>query len=73
MTKPEEYAKYIEQYAPKFVECKGYVAVGGAKMKQNAVPNHQEVLAFAQEIQKHCAYKIINQKEDSRVVQLGRE
>jgi tRNA wybutosine-synthesizing protein 1 len=69
---PEQYAKIIEEASPKFVEVKGYMAVGGAreKMGMEAMPYHTEILNFAKEMEKHFSYEIMDQKPDSRVILL---
>ncbi|MCX8158993.1 MAG: 4-demethylwyosine synthase TYW1 [Candidatus Pacearchaeota archaeon] len=71
---PEQYAKIIEKSNPKFVEVKAYMAVGGArtKMPYSSMPSHDEIIAFAKEIEKNSSYKIINEKQDSRVVLLSK-
>jgi len=72
---PEKYAKIIENAKPSFVEVKSYMAVGGAraKMPYESMPRHHEILAFAKEIEKNSSYKIVNEKEDSRVALLARK
>ena len=75
MINSEEYAKIIEEAKPKFVEVKSYMAVGGAreKMGYKAMPLFSEILSFAKEIEKNSSYKIVDKKEDSRVVLLKRK
>jgi tRNA wybutosine-synthesizing protein 1 len=72
---PEEYANIIEKARPKFVEVKAYMAVGGARAKlpYSTMPLMHEIIAFAKEIEKHSSYKIVNEKEDSRVVLMKRK
>jgi tRNA wybutosine-synthesizing protein 1 len=72
MCSPEKYAEIIEEYMPKFVECKAYVACGGAreKMGVEAMPTFQEMLEFSKQIEKHSSYKIVNSEKASRVVLL---
>jgi tRNA wybutosine-synthesizing protein 1 len=72
MHSPEKYASIIERYGPDFVECKGYMAVGGAREKlgMGAMPWHKDVKNFAEEISSHCSYKIVDEKENSCVVLL---
>jgi len=73
MHSPEKYAELIEKYSPDFVECKGYMAIGGAREKLGveAMPWHKEVKKFAKEITKNCSYKIVGEKENSCVVLLS--
>ncbi len=74
-TQPEGYAEFIEKSQPKFVECKGFMAVGGARDRigPSGMMTHQEMIAFTREIEQHSSYRIINQKEESCVVLLARE
>jgi tRNA wybutosine-synthesizing protein 1 len=71
---PQRYAEIIEKYKPKYLECKSYMAVGGAreKMGYKEMPLFSEMLEFAKEISNNSSYKIVNFKEDSRVVLLSR-
>lgn len=72
---PEGYAKLIEKYKPLFVETKGYVWVGHSRERleiQN-MPRHHEIIRFAKEIEKNSSYKIIDEKEESRVALLVKE
>lgn len=70
MIYPEQYAKIIAGSDCKYIEVKAYMPVGGAREKMGikAMPTYEEIVAFAKEIGKHSGYKIINKKEDSRVV-----
>jgi tRNA wybutosine-synthesizing protein 1 len=72
---PKQYAKIIELAQPKFVEVKGYVAVGGAREKMGvpSMPYHKEIVEFAKDIEKNSKYKIIDEKPDSRVVLLKKQ
>jgi len=72
---PKGYAKLIEKYKPLFVEAKGYVWVGHSRERleiQN-MPRHHEIIRFAKEIEKNSSYKIIDEKEESRVALLVKE
>ncbi|UZE93544.1 MAG: 4-demethylwyosine synthase TYW1 [Candidatus Pacearchaeota archaeon] len=75
MIEPENYAKFIKMAEPMFVEIKGYVAVGFSRKRLgvNFMPQHSEVRGFAEKISKHSGYKIIDEKENSRVVLLMKE
>jgi tRNA wybutosine-synthesizing protein 1 len=75
MVHPEEYAEIIEKYKPKYIECKAYMPVGGAraKMGYKAMPEHEEIMDFARDIEKNSGYEIKDEKEDSRVVLLERK
>ncbi len=74
-TDPKGYAGFAEQYEPKFLEVKGFMAVGGSRrvMKYEDMPLHEEIREFAAEIERHSSYRIIDEKPDSRVVLLARE
>lgn len=72
MKNPEQYAKLIKKAQPMFVECKAYMHIGFSqhRLKKENMPLHEEVKEFANKIGKHCKYKIIDEKKDSRVVLL---
>lgn len=73
MHSPEKYAGIIKKYQPKLIMCKGYVACGGAreKMGTEAMPSFEEILHFAEQIEKNSSYKIINSEKVSCVVLLS--
>jgi len=75
MVKPKEYAQLIKMAEPRFVELKGYVAVGFSRERLGVpfMPLHSEIKEFAKKVAKHCGYKIIDEKENSRVVLLMKE
>ncbi|MGB9708199.1 MAG: 4-demethylwyosine synthase TYW1 [Candidatus Pacearchaeota archaeon] len=70
MSNPEDYAELIKIARPKFVEVKAYMAVGfsRARLGMPYMPLHKEVKDFAKQISKHSGYKIVDEKENSRVV-----
>ncbi len=72
MIEPKNYAKLIKIAKPMFVELKGYVAVGFSRNRLGIsfMPLHSEIKNFAQEVAKHSGYKIIDEKQNSRVVLL---
>ena len=72
---PEKYAEFIEKSQPRFVECKGFMAVGGARDRigPQGMMTHEEMLRFAQDIEKNSSYRIINEKPESCVVLLAHE
>jgi len=74
MHSPEKYAEIVDEYGPDFVECKGYMAIGGAreKMGPEAMPWHDNLREFAREIEKYSSYSIKDEKEDSCVVLLSK-
>ncbi len=75
MVKPEQYAELIKIAQPMFIELKGYVAVGFSRERLGVdfMPKHLEVRAFAEKVAKYSGYKIIDEKENSRVVLLMKE
>ncbi len=72
MVKPEEYAKIIEKTKPMFVEAKAYMAIGFSRDRLGSkyMPTHEEIKQFAKKIEENSSYKIVDEKEDSRVVLL---
>lgn len=70
MIEPENYAKLIKIAKPMFVEVKAYMAVGFSRKRLGPVfmPTHSEVKEFAKKVGKYSGYKIIDEKENSRVV-----
>ncbi|MBW2974392.1 4-demethylwyosine synthase TYW1 [Candidatus Woesearchaeota archaeon] len=75
MLKPEKYAELIKRYSPLFVEVKSYMYVGYSqkRLKIGNMPVHDEVKDFAKKIAEHSGYKIVDEKENSRVVLLMRK
>ncbi|MCX6709391.1 MAG: 4-demethylwyosine synthase TYW1 [Candidatus Woesearchaeota archaeon] len=72
MHSPEKYAELIKTANPLFVEAKAYMYVGYSRqrLKIENMPRHSEILEFSKEIARHSGYKIIDEKENSRVVLL---
>lgn len=75
MIKPESYAKLLKDTDFKFLELKSAMSVGYAKHRidYKQMPRHHEIKKFAEKIAKEANLKIIDEKEDSRVVLLMRE
>lgn len=73
-TDPEGYAAYADKYAPKYVEVKAYMAVGGSRkaLDYTDMPTHQEISEFAAKIEKSSSYRIVDEKPNSRVILLAR-
>ncbi|MEM7826616.1 MAG: 4-demethylwyosine synthase TYW1 [Candidatus Aenigmatarchaeota archaeon] len=69
---PEGYAKIILDASPKYIEVKSFMSVGFARQRlpYSAMPLHNEIIKFAEEIERAINYKIIDEKRDSRVVLL---
>ena len=70
MNRPEKWAELIEKAKPNFVEVKAYMNIGASinRLPFEAMPSHEEVKSFAEEIEKHCSYKIKDDSPPSRVV-----
>ena len=75
MIKPEQYADLIKKSNPKFVEVKAYMFVGSSRQRLSLenMPRHNEVVDFAKKVAELSGYKIIDEKENSRVVLLMKE
>lgn len=73
MHKPEEYARLIREKDVDFVEIKAYMYIGYSRkrMEIENMPSHEEVVDFAEKINKHLQYNIEDEKPISRVVLLG--
>lgn len=74
MKNPKKYAKIIDKTKPTYIEAKAFMAIGGARERLGVqyMPTHKNSKEFAKKIQKHSSYKIKQEKQDSRVVLLGR-
>lgn len=70
----EQYAKLDERADPTFVEPKGFVFVGGSRGRLNLsnMPSHSNIVEFSGRLGALLGMEILKQKEDSRVVLLGR-
>jgi len=75
MIEPNNWAKLLEKGNPLFVEVKAYMFVGSSRqrLKKENMPYHKDITTFAQELEKHCDYKIIDEQPESRVVLMMRE
>jgi len=68
------YAKSIEKAQPTYIEAKAYMHIGfsGLRLGFDNMPEHKEVVNFANELADKTGYKIINQSVQSRVVLLSK-
>lgn len=75
MINPEGYAKLIKTANPDFLEVKAYMHVGFSRnrLKITNMPSHKEVKDFGISVGKFIDYKIVDEKENSRVVLLMKE
>ncbi len=69
------WSNIIKKSKPLFVEVKAYMFVGYSRHRLSIenMPRHHEVTSFAEKIAKNSGYKIIDEKEESRVVLLMKE
>ncbi|MFX1507360.1 MAG: 4-demethylwyosine synthase TYW1 [Promethearchaeota archaeon] len=70
---PNGYAKMIQKMKPSFIEVKGVVHVGAAEKRipRSAMPSHDRIYSFAQELENLIEYKIIKESDVSRLVILS--
>lgn len=75
MKSPEKYAGLIERSGADFVEVKGYMHVGESqkRLPREAMPFHEEVKVFAEEISKASGYGYKDEQKASRVVLLAKK
>jgi tRNA wybutosine-synthesizing protein 1 len=76
MTDPAGYAKLIERADPDFVEAKAYMFVGASRQRLTLahMPLHEEVQAFAKELETHLpGYAIAGEHKPSRIVLLAKK
>ncbi len=74
----KEYAKLIKKSKPKFIEVKGYMAVGFARKRlgYERMPTHGEIKDFSRKLVKELNsknYKILDEQEYSRVLVIGKD
>lgn len=67
---PEKYAELFRKANPDFIEVKSYMYVGASRKKLQIenMPYHEDVRAFAQQLEKYCNYAITDEQRISRVV-----
>jgi len=70
----EEYAKLDGKAEPWFIEPKGYVHVGYSRERLNTenMPRHEKIRNFGKKLASLTGYEFLDEREDSRVVLLGR-
>ncbi|AEA47071.1 4-demethylwyosine synthase TYW1 [Archaeoglobus veneficus] len=71
----EKFAPLIEKASPDFIEAKAYMHLGYSRLRlpRDAMPEHADVKAFAEELARLTGYEVKNESEISRVVLLERE
>lgn len=72
---PAAYAELDERADPDFIEPKGYVFVGGSRMRLNigCMPSHETVRAFGEALAARTGYELADEMKDSRVVLLAKD
>jgi tRNA wybutosine-synthesizing protein 1 len=70
----DEYAGLDEIAQPIFIEPKGYVFVGDSRTRMTAdnMPSHASVREFSARLAKRLGLDVLKEREDSRVVLLGK-
>lgn len=68
----EGYAKLIKKANPDFIEVKAYMWVGHSRLNLDLsnMPLHEDVVEFSKKVSEATELKIIDEKENSRVVLL---
>lgn len=72
----EKYAELIKRGNSDFVEIKAYMFVGAStlRLKKDNMPKHEEVVAYAKELEKYLPeYEIVSEHISSRVVMLAKK
>ena len=69
----DDYAKLDRIADPDLIEPKGYVFVGGSRMRlsMSCMPSFDEIRDFSFQLGQRMGMEIINERADSRVVLLG--
>ncbi|CAM2731931.1 MULTISPECIES: 4-demethylwyosine synthase TYW1 [Halobacterium] len=75
MANPDWYAGFFERAAPDFVELKAYMHVGDSRdrLGRAAMPDHEDVLAFARAVKTHLPHSVLREQPASRVALLARD
>lgn len=70
-----EYAALDKRADPDLVEPKGYVFVGSSRMRLSidSMPRFNEIMEFSRDLGDRIGMTVLKQKEDSKVVLLGKE
>ena len=71
----KQYAKLIKKAEPMFIHIKAYASLGYSQQRINykLMPTHQEIVVFSKELLKYLSgYKFLDEKNESRVVLLGK-
>ncbi len=73
MSTPEKYSVLDKIADPDLIEPKGYVFVGGSRMRLSIdnMPSFDEILSFSEDLSKIMGMEVIKQRADSRVALIG--
>jgi len=73
MHEPERYARLLELGKPDFIEVKAYMHLGKSRLRLNrdAMPEHSEILGFAERLANTIGYDMVGEVPLSRVVLLS--
>jgi tRNA wybutosine-synthesizing protein 1 len=75
MIDPEGYAALIKKARPDYVEVKAYMHLGYSRQRlpREAMPGHDEVMAFAKKVAEASEYRLASDVELSRVALLSKD
>jgi tRNA wybutosine-synthesizing protein 1 len=75
MRDPDWYAAFYQRADPDFVELKAYMHVGHSRgrLDRSNMPEHEDVVAFTEEIGEHLEHDVLKDRPPSRVALLARE
>jgi Fe-S oxidoreductases len=75
MFNSEGFAELIKIAEPDYIEVKAYMHLGFSRKRlpREAMPSHEEVMAFSEELAEHLGYKVAGDVEVSRVVLLSKD
>ena len=70
----EKYAQLIDKASPDFIEAKAYMYLGYSRLRlrYENMPEHADIVEFAEKLAKATGYEIKDESEPSRVVLLAR-
>ncbi|WP_456370393.1 4-demethylwyosine synthase TYW1 [Geoglobus sp.] len=71
---PEKFVDIVNRVQPDFIEAKAYMHLGHSRLRleRSAMPSHEEIRAFSEELSKLVGYEVKDESEVSRVVLLER-
>ncbi|WMW21621.1 4-demethylwyosine synthase TYW1 [Methanolobus mangrovi] len=75
MFNSEGFAELIRIAEPDYIEVKAYMHLGFSRKRlpREAMPSHEEVMEFSEELAEHLGYKVAGDVEVSRVVLLSKD